>query len=168
MSYQHAQTAHASGATVVRLPLTERRLSALPERPSAGCAARRARVQLQLDAGPEAAAAARAAIAMLEGCAPGELLDDARLLTSEVVTNAVRHSGAPADSAVDLEVAASPDRVRVEVADDGRGFTPRPRSAHQSQGSGWGLHLVERLASRWGVEGQPRPSVWFELERERD
>jgi len=164
MSSQPVPTARASGATVLPLPLTERRLAAIPDRPTGARGARSATVRLQLDAGPEAAYAARAAIAMLEGCAPRELLDDARLLASEVVTNAVRHAGAPAGSTVELEVAASADRVRVEVVDHGRGFTPRPRSADQSKGSGWGLHLVQRLASRWGVDGQPRPRVWFELE----
>src|SRR5947208_1121409 len=72
--------------------------------PSAASSARNATVRLELDCGPEAAAAARAAISMLHGCAPRELLDDARLLTSEIATNAVRHSGAPTGSVVDLEV----------------------------------------------------------------
>jgi anti-sigma regulatory factor (Ser/Thr protein kinase) len=126
--------------------------------------ARSATVRLQLECGPEAAAAARAAIALLDGCAARELLDDARLLTSEIVTNAVRHSGAPEGSSVDLEVSARKDCVKVEVADHGRGFTPRPRTARQSKGSGWGLHLVERLAADWGVESDPQPRVWFELQ----
>ncbi len=165
MSSQPVQTARASGARVVPLPMTERRLAAIPDRPPGAHGARSATVRLELDAGPEAASTARSAITMLEGCAPQELLDDARLLASEVVTNAVRHSGAAAGATVELEVAASADRVRVDVTDEGDGFTPRPRTAYQSKGSGWGLHLVQRLASRWGVDGQPQPRVWFELER---
>lgn len=163
MSPQQAQTAPAGGARVVPLPVKDRPLTAVPPVPNAASSARNATVRLQLDCGPEAAAAARAAISMLHGCAPRELLDDARLLTSEVVTNAVRHSDAPAGSVVDLEVSASAERVTVEVADEGAGFTPRRRTADQSQGSGWGLHLVERLASDWGVETDPQPRVWFAL-----
>ena len=146
------------------MPVTERHLSTIPVPQRGTAGARSATIRLQLECGPGAAAAARAAIALLEGCAARELLDDARLLTSEVVTNAVRHSGAPDGSTVDLEVSAGSDRVKVDVADQGHGFKPRPRTARQSKGSGWGLHLVERLASRWGVESDPRPRVWFELE----
>jgi anti-sigma regulatory factor (Ser/Thr protein kinase) len=154
----------ASEARVLSLPVTERRLSALPMPDNGGNGTRSATVRLELECGPEAAASARAAIALLDGCAARELLDDARLLTSEVVTNAVRHSGAPKGSVVDLEVAASKDGVKVEVADQGQGFMPQPRTAGQSKGSGWGLHLVERLATRWGVDSDPQPRVWFELE----
>jgi anti-sigma regulatory factor (Ser/Thr protein kinase) len=154
----------ASGARVLSLPVAERPLSAMPTHQNGTTGARSATVRLQLECGPEAAASARAAIALLDGCAAHELLDDARLLTSEVVTNAVRHSGAPDGSVVDLAVAASKDRVKVEVADQGRGFEPQPRAPGQSKGSGWGLHLVERLATRWGVDSDPQPRVWFELE----
>jgi hypothetical protein len=31
--------------------------------------------------------------------------------------------------------------------------------------SGWGLHLVETLADRWGIERQAGTRVWFELDR---
>ena len=163
MTSQPAPIARASDATVVPLPLTDRDAGALaPEGLSRG--PRAATIRLQLNCGPAAAAEARAAISMLEGCAPYELLDDARLLVSELVTNAVRHSGAPPGSTVELEVSAQRDRLRVEVADEGNGFVPRPRTADQSKGSGWGLHLVERLADRWGVDRRPRPRVWFELQ----
>jgi len=122
------------------------------------------RLHLAMRPGAEAAGESRRALERLAGAIEDEQLETLRLLVTELVTNAVRHAGAPAGSTVELEVAASADRVRVEVVDHGRGFTPRPRSADQSKGSGWGLHLVQRLASRWGVDGQPRPRVWFELE----
>src|SRR4051794_28739770 len=54
------------------------------------------RIELELDIGPDAASEARAALTVLDGRADPAALDDARLLLSEIVTNAVRHSGAPA------------------------------------------------------------------------
>jgi anti-sigma regulatory factor (Ser/Thr protein kinase) len=162
MTSQQAPIARASDGTVVPLPFTERDRALADEGRESG--PRGATIRFQLICGPAAAAEARAVISMLEGCAPRELLDDARLLVSELVTNAVRHSGAPRDSTVELEVSAQRDRVRVEVTDEGDGFVPRPRTADQSKGSGWGLHLVERLATSWGVDPRPRARVWFELQ----
>ena len=101
---------------------------------------------------------------MLDGAADPDVLDDARLLVSEMVTNSVRHAGAPANAKIGLAVSVVDDVVRAEVTDAGRGFQPSPRDAPQLEAGGWGLHLVDRLASRWGVErGQPA-SVWFEVE----
>ena len=90
--------------------------------------------------------------------------ETAVLIVSELVTNAVRHAGAPADVKIRLTVSIADDIVRAEVRDGGRGFQPSPRDAPQLEAGGWGLHLVDRLASRWGVErGQPA-RVWFEVE----
>lgn len=130
----------------------------------AGGAAPGATIALELDNGPTAAAEARAAVGVLDGKTDRDLLDDVRLLVSEIVTNAVRHSGSPAGSKVGLRVSATRARVRVEVTDAGVGFEPRPRTADQEKGSGWGLHLVDRLAARWGVDRTRPPRVWFELE----
>jgi anti-sigma regulatory factor (Ser/Thr protein kinase) len=85
------------------------------------------------------------------------------LLTSELVGNAVRHAGAahPTERIV-FHARLSPDHVRVEVADHGSGFDPEIR--HET--SGFGLRLVDKLASRWGVERTARGCrVWFEVDR---
>jgi anti-sigma regulatory factor (Ser/Thr protein kinase) len=124
-----------------------------------------ATIRLQLEHGPAAAAEARAATALLEGRADPGALDDVRLLVSEIVTNSVRHSSPPAGSLIDLEISARNGSVHVEVLDGGVGFVPRARQPGQSQGSGWGLHLVDCLAQRWGVERKPRARVWFDVER---
>jgi len=153
-----------SGVSGAESPATRPPLRPVPDRPrAAGSRHGGATIRLQLDFGPAAAAEARAAVGLLEGRADPDALDDVRLLVSEVVTNAVRHSGSPAGTLIDLEIAARGDDVRVEVVDSGNGFAPRPRATGQSQASGWGLHLVDRLARRWGVERSPRPRVWFEL-----
>ena len=88
-----------------------------------------------------------------------------RLLVSELVTNSIRHAAA-AESPVGLAVRIAAQTIRVEVHDGGAGFTPgtpTPRGADGGFG-GYGLFLVERMASRWGVEIDHGTRVWFELD----
>jgi anti-sigma regulatory factor (Ser/Thr protein kinase) len=121
------------------------------------------RIELELDSGPSAAAEARAAVGVLEGKADPDILDDLRLLLSELVTNAVRHAGSPHGARIGLAVSIAGEAVRAEVSDAGRGFEPSPRDLPRMEAGGWGLHLVDRLATRWGVERTPSVRVWFEL-----
>lgn len=120
------------------------------------------RVHVSLPGGPEAAGQARDELHQLDSLR-GAMLDNLRLLVTELVTNSVRHAGA---RNVDLTVLAGLDAVRVEVSDDGPGFTPRPRGSDDDREGGWGLFLVQRLASRWGVlAGEDQTRVWCELDR---
>jgi anti-sigma regulatory factor (Ser/Thr protein kinase) len=85
-----------------------------------------------------------------------------RLLVSELVTNSVRHVTGSTEP-VELAVRIGPRAIRVEVRDGGSGFKPgkpQPRGAD----GGFGLFLVERMASRWGVDTQDGTRVWFELD----
>ena len=121
-------------------------------------------IQVWLDLGSAAASEARAAVGALDGLADAAILDDVRLLLSELVTNAVRHSGAPAGAKVGLRVSVTHGRVRAEVTDTGRGFEPAPRDLPRLEAGGWGLHLVDRLADRWGVDRGEPARVWFEID----
>ena len=123
-----------------------------------------AQVQVELESGSTAAAEARMAVGALEGRATRGVLDDARLLLSELVTNAVRHSGLGAGDTIGLEVSATSGLLRAEVTDGGRGFEPAPRTAPRLEAGGWGLHLVDRLADRWGVDRGATVRVWFEID----
>jgi hypothetical protein len=52
------------------------------------------------------------------------------------------------------------------VLDGGPGFTPAGRAPESPQDACWGLHLVEEMADRWGVNANaPHTLVWFELDR---
>ena len=119
---------------------------------------------VELEPGATAAGEARAALTVLEGRIASDALDDIRLLVSELVTNSVRHAGAEREL-VRLSVLSSGPRVRVEVSDGGEGFQPAARSKAHDEVGGWGLHLVDRLSDRWGVETGRRTRVWFELDR---
>jgi serine/threonine-protein kinase RsbW len=87
-----------------------------------------------------------------------------RLLVSELVTNCVRHAASDVDGGVELALRVDRSTIRVEVHDGGTGFeppvAPRPRGAD----GGYGLFLVERMASRWGVDTRAGTRVWFELD----
>lgn len=121
---------------------------------------------LSLRRDASAPASARAALSALLGAASlnGSFAQTAVLLVSELVSNAVLHSAAPADAAIELRCALQERRLRVSVTDAGAGFTPRPRDPGLV-GAGYGLYLLEKAAHRWGVEGDGRTTVWFELDR---
>jgi anti-anti-sigma factor len=118
---------------------------------------------------------ARAAVRELLGSAlDGSVLSSVVLMTSELVTNAVRHSAASEPSStVGLRVVKFPESIRVEVDDPGPGFDPSAQALKQpapgpDQG-GRGLFVVDRSAQRWGtrrVENDRgrRFAVWFEIQ----
>jgi anti-sigma regulatory factor (Ser/Thr protein kinase) len=94
---------------------------------------------------------------------PTQVLDDAMLLTSELVTNAVRHAGHTSDDPIELTVSVDDDVLRVSVRDRGPGFDPSEVPVRSEEG-GWGLNLVRRLSSRWGVTpADDGTDVWFEI-----
>lgn len=95
-------------------------------------------------------------------------LRNTRLLVSELVTNAVRHVPAGETDRIRLNVVREDGHLRVEVWDDGPGFTPTPRTDVSPASSGWGLHIMAKLAARWGVEVDGGTRVWFELEPAAD
>jgi anti-sigma regulatory factor (Ser/Thr protein kinase) len=113
-----------------------------------------------------APAAARQALGDLRADLGDARFRVCQLLVSELVTNVLLHApGQSAWGAADLRVRIYPDRVRIEVRDDGPGFRPRPRTPDQDVEKGWGLHLVAEMADAWGTEPGLQNCVWFELAR---
>ncbi|GAA3390123.1 SpoIIE family protein phosphatase [Streptomyces roseoviridis] len=101
----------------------------------------------------------------LQGWGHSEIVDDAVVLTSELVTNAVIHAG----TAADVLCLRGDDGIRIEVADR---YPEReiPLQHGRTMGSpdrenGRGLLLCAALATRWGVDYSPtRKHVWFHLD----
>src|SRR4051812_32278824 len=89
------------------------------------------------------------------------LIDAATLLTSELVTNSVRHAG----TGMELVVSRTDDRtVRVAVTDRAPGVDVRVRKSSDSAEGGRGLFLVEQIAVGWGSSADDNAkTVWFEL-----
>ena len=119
-------------------------------------------VDVDIERNPRAPWHARRAVEGLGDAIDESVRPDVVLLVSELVTNSVKYGGA-GDLKVIIESPA-PKHVRVEVVDQGVGFVPKARDRPVTTAGGWGLHLVEELADRWGVhEGSTH--VWFEIDR---
>ena len=83
------------------------------------------------------------------------------LLATEIVANAVRHAGLRTDQRIVFFARLSEDFARVEVADQGPGFDP-----DDMHSDGFGIRLLAKLASRWGVDRTDHGfKVWFEVDR---
>ncbi|MBP0455455.1 MULTISPECIES: ATP-binding protein [unclassified Kitasatospora] len=136
---------------------------ALPGTPAPGCALHR-RLHLAVDAADLVAVGAvrhRLRTALGDWGVP-ELADTAELLSSELVTNALLHTG---QGAVFDAVLTADLRLRIEVR-DGAGRLPGRRRDPDAEyaTSGRGLVLVEALADAWGVQLRGDGKVtWFEL-----
>jgi anti-sigma regulatory factor (Ser/Thr protein kinase) len=93
-----------------------------------------------------------------------DLLEIALLLASELVTNAVKYGG----QHIVLSVIDEPERLRVEVHDDGPS-TPQMGAGESHALGGRGLLLVESLAHEWGTnrgsDADPGKGVWFTLRK---
>jgi anti-sigma regulatory factor (Ser/Thr protein kinase) len=117
----------------------------------------------ELGSSPESVGRSRAIVRDVGAGLPGDVLDDAELLVSELVSNAVRHGG----SGIRIRVHHDGAMLTVCVYDEGAGLpamgveAPDPAAA-----SGRGLRMVEQLSRRWGVEVNqhgPGKAVWFQL-----
>jgi anti-sigma regulatory factor (Ser/Thr protein kinase) len=114
---------------------------------------------LGLSRDPSAPGTARAWLGTLFGADLGDgMLATAKLLVSEIVTNAVLHG----QGEIVLRVRLDQGRLFAEVTDQGHGFTWTIPEPDLERTAGWGLMLVARQADRWGVDGVPT-NVWFEL-----
>jgi anti-sigma regulatory factor (Ser/Thr protein kinase) len=126
----------------------------------------RAPLHVALARDVQAPGLARAAISDLcvELALDGSTSQTLVLLVSEVVSNAVLHSLAPPEAVISVTASVSDEAIRVTVTDAGDGFTPVERDPERVDG-GYGLYLVAKAASRWGVHARGATSVWFELPR---
>ncbi|UFQ99777.1 ATP-binding protein [Streptomyces sp. Go40/10] len=95
------------------------------------------------------------------------VVDDACLLTDELLANAIVHGcSSPADT-ITVTVECNADRVQISVSDPSHRM-PRPCSPAANAESGRGLRLVTGLAAQWGVTtspSEPGKRVWFALRR---
>ncbi|HJU81379.1 MAG TPA: ATP-binding protein [Acidimicrobiia bacterium] len=113
---------------------------------------------------PESRSASEARAFVLAAGWSDDAETNLRLATvvSEVVTNAILH----ARTAFLVTVILKAETIRVAVRDNSAALPVR-REYQNLEPTGRGLHIVDALADRWGVEEEPGgKTVWFELERE--
>jgi anti-sigma regulatory factor (Ser/Thr protein kinase) len=116
---------------------------------------------LELPRAPEAPRIARQQLARSFGDAlKADQLQTVRLLTSELVTNALLHGA----GSITLLASLNDHRLHVEVIDEGNGLdSTAPTRRDPDHVGGYGLKIVDNEASRWGV-GRGTTHVWFEVE----
>jgi signal transduction histidine kinase len=119
-------------------------------------------LDLRLAPDARAPATARRCLEDLRSRVDDATVDEAILLVSELVTNAVRHADLPNGSTIRVQARHSPSTLRIDVVDGGGGFDPATLPSPNGR-SGWGLWLLDRLATRWGVDRNDATRVWFEL-----
>jgi anti-sigma regulatory factor (Ser/Thr protein kinase) len=91
---------------------------------------------------------------------PDGMLDDIKLMVSELVAQGVVHAGREPGGPVMLDLSVNGD-VRCRVLDHGPGFAQRVEQ--ETERRAWGLRVVEELSDRWGMQCSPqRTEVWFE------
>jgi anti-sigma regulatory factor (Ser/Thr protein kinase) len=121
---------------------------------------------LKLHLPPRAASAreARTKVRAMVTDWPPQCVAALQVLVDELVTNAILHARSDAE----LEAVIDGRVARVRVRDKS---VRLPTALHYgtSSATGRGLHLVEALAKRWGVDEEPGGKVvWFELECDHD
>ena len=87
-------------------------------------------------------------------------LDDAKLLLTELVTNAFVHGC----GSIEISAEADENCLLIEVSDQGQGFNSPAAERDADRVGGWGLDIVNAVASHWGIR-EDSSHVWFELER---
>ncbi|MFC9205678.1 ATP-binding protein [[Kitasatospora] papulosa] len=119
--------------------------------------------EVRLPSRPESAATARritSCVMLRQWQLPPQTAEYGVLLVSELVGNAVRHTGA---RMFGLRMLRRRGWVRIEVRDPSRGL-PCLMPVRETDVSGRGLFLVDKLSDRWGVDLLPRgKTTWFEM-----
>src|SRR5690348_16276536 len=120
-------------------------------------------LRFQLACDPAAPSTVRRAL--LDRAELGWILGDVLLVTSELVNNAVMHSGAAVDGFVCVAVQFGAGSVSVSVSDPGLSGGSAEVMPEGGSDGGFGLRIVDQLSSSWGSERQPsgRYRVWAEL-----
>ena len=115
-----------------------------------------------LAANEDAPRSGREAVSIVGSGIPNALLETARLLASELVSNSVRHGPSGPKAVIGFLVEVGRKRLRVEVS-DGSAEGARPRESDET--GGYGLALVDAMASRWGSRRHGDLNMtWFEID----
>jgi serine/threonine-protein kinase RsbW len=118
-------------------------------------------MRLRIPARPEYITLCRLALTGLAqlGAIGNETLADLKLALTEAVSNSVRHAyGADGSGHVDITYELQPDRLRIEVVDDGEGFDPHEMPSFDgdelSEG-GLGIAIIRSIADELEISSQP-------------
>ena len=95
-----------------------------------------------------------------------DVRDDAMLVLSELVSNAVRHAAPLPSGEIKVRWEVQDDALHIEITDGGAGTRPRASVAALSALGGRGLEIVRSVSTQWGVtENEDSVTVWAEVPR---
>jgi anti-sigma regulatory factor (Ser/Thr protein kinase) len=107
---------------------------------------------MALPAHPLSVSVARHAARGLKPWMTDERCERLELITSEAITNALKHGTSGGDDVIEFELAASPTMVRARVGDHGPEFTGPKRVPGPNEVGGYGLIIISQLASSWEID----------------
>jgi anti-sigma regulatory factor (Ser/Thr protein kinase) len=117
-------------------------------------------VREEIRSGPQAPAQARRLVDSLTDSVPAPVLDEVRLITSELVTNSYKHAGNPPGHPIEVTLQLRADHLRLEVIDRSV-FDPTPETSTELREVKWGLVILDRIADRWGRISEG--GIWAEF-----
>ena len=101
-----------------------------------------------------------------EAGVPLEDRDDAMLVLSELVSNAVKHAAPLPSGEITVRWAVDDELLHIEITDGGAGTRPNPSVPLLSALGGRGLDIVRTVSTQWGVtENDQTVTVWAEVPR---
>jgi hypothetical protein len=119
-------------------------------------------IAIDLPSEPQSAGRARGELERFRPSLDRDSFVDLRLLASELVAEAVEDASTGGEG-IHLQAELRGDRIWIAIA-EGPGAYLLPSTLPEPGEQGWGVHLVQRLSSRWGVSRGPKSaSVWLEM-----
>ena len=118
-----------------------------------------AHLELMLPPGAPSVRIARHEVEQVIADYPEDVRATVALLTSELASNAVVHG----QSAFTVRAHADRSVVHVAICDSG-GRQPAIVAREATTKGGWGLSMVDAIASRWGIDADDTTTVWFEID----
>jgi serine/threonine-protein kinase RsbW len=95
--------------------------------------------------------------------ASNEVIDDALIVISEMIANAVSHGVPTSDGTIEISWAINGTLLELSVYDAGKGGSLKPIDFDEDSLSGRGLQIINRVADRWWVDMSKGTRVNAEL-----
>jgi anti-sigma regulatory factor (Ser/Thr protein kinase) len=95
--------------------------------------------------------------------ASNEVIDDALIVISEMIANAISHGVPTSDGTIEITWAINGTLLELSVYDAGVGGSLRPIDFDEDSLSGRGLSIINRVADRWWVDMSKGTRVNAEL-----
>lgn len=109
-------------------------------------------VRMPFEASTPAIARTRLASFLTVNQAPAGVIDDALIVLSEMIANAVSHGSPDHDGTMEISWAINGDLLELSVQDSGVGEALKPIDFDEDSLSGRGLSIISRVADRWWVD----------------